>query len=363
MTGIHLASVGGWLRRACALGAVAALLGCQTPAGMIFQAQPDDPIWPAPPEKARIRYVGAISSGQDLKPAKSFLDNVGATLFGREPEEKMLSPFAVCSDGADRLFVADSNAQVVHVFDLSTRVYQQWAPPADEDDDNNKDDVGRFSQPTGVAYDPAGRLIVADSVEGDLVVFDQHGVYLKRMGGELLSRPAGIAIDAERGRLFVADVKAHLVVVMTLDGQLIQRLGGRGVELGGFNFPTNVAVDASGRLYVSDTLNFRVQQFDVDLKPIRQIGRGGNLPGYFARPKGLGVDRDGHLYVIDASFEAVQVFDSQGRLLMTFGEEGRGRGQFWLPAGIWVDPQNRIWVADTYNRRVQVFDYLGEDQP
>jgi DNA-binding beta-propeller fold protein YncE len=360
MTKLHLTCFGQKLRRVCVVVAavsLAALAGCQTPPGTIFLAQPDDPYWPAPPEPPRIRYLGEIGSDQDLKPARSFLENVGKSLFGKKPAQQMLSPYAVCTDGGDRLFVADSNAQVVHVFNLATREYQQWAPP---DSDGA---LGRFSQPTGVAYDPAGRLIVADSVQGDLVVFDQQGKYLGRIGGEQLSRPAGIAVDPERGRLFVADVTAHQVVVMTLGGQPIRRLGTRGTELGEFNFPTNVAVDPSGRLYVSDTLNFRVQQFDADLKPVRQIGRGGNLPGYFAQPKGLGVDREGHLYVIDAHFEAVQVFDSQGRLLMTFGEEGRGRGQFWLPAGICVDSNNRIWIADTYNRRVQVFDYLGEDKP
>ena len=40
----------------------------------------------------------------------------------------MLTPYAVCTDGQDRLFVADTNAQTVHVFDLRTRRYEQWKP-------------------------------------------------------------------------------------------------------------------------------------------------------------------------------------------------------------------------------------------
>ncbi len=334
-----------------------AVAGCAAPAGPIFLAQPDDPFWPAPPELPRVRYVGSLSTDQDLKPEKSLFTRVGESLFGDEAAQGMLSPYALCTDGGDRLFVADSNAQVVHVFDLATRQYARWAPPGPDGE------PGRFSQPAGVAYDPAGRLIVSDSVEGSLVVFDDQGVYLGRIGEASLKRPAGLAIDPDRQRLFVADVPTHQVVVMTLEGELIRRLGQRGAGPGEFNFPTNVAVDSEGRLYVSDSLNFRVQMFDVELRPTRQIGRGGNLPGYFSQPKGVSVDQDGHMYVVDAHFEAVQIFDATGRLLLTFGEEGRGPGQFWLPAGIFIDPSNRIWIADTYNRRVQVFDYLVEDQP
>ena len=54
----------------------------------------------------------------DLKPGKSFFQGMGEMVFGRGPARSMLTPYAVCTDGADRLFVADSNAQVVHVFDL-----------------------------------------------------------------------------------------------------------------------------------------------------------------------------------------------------------------------------------------------------
>jgi DNA-binding beta-propeller fold protein YncE len=342
-------------RRRRALAAAGAALatglaGCGRPAGIVFEPLAEPVRWPAPPDPARIEYVGQLVTSDDLKPAKSFGQLLGESLFGRKASRSMLSPYAVCTDGGARVFVGDSNAQVVHVFDLESRTYAQWTPAAAG---------AEFSQPVGVAYDrPGRRLLVADSVAGCIFVFAGDGTCLGAIGDGLLDRPCGVAVDPDSGRVFVADAAAHQVVVLDEGGKLLERVGGRGVAPGRFNFPTNVALDAAGRMYVADTLNFRVQVFDRDLRPVGQIGSAGDLPGYFSQPKGVALDREGHVYVVDAHFESVQIFDAEGQVLMTFGREGTGPGEFWLPAGIHIDPSGRIWIADSYNRRVQVFQYL-----
>ncbi|MHC4413762.1 MAG: 6-bladed beta-propeller [Planctomycetota bacterium] len=325
--------------------------GCGQSKGVIFEPLENPMIWPPDPEPARIRYVGGLVTSEDLKPGRSVGQGLSEAIFGRKPARSMLSPYAVCTDGSDRLFVADSNAQTVHVFDLDSRRYEQWQPDPQETS---------FSQPVGVAFDGSRRLLVSDAVASTIFVFASDGTYLGDFGREYLSRPCGLAVDAATGRIFVADAAAHQVLVFNPEGALVAQIGRRGTGLGEFNFPTNVALDIDGRLFVSDSLNFRVQVFDSTLEPIRQIGGHGDLPGYFSQPKGVALDSDGHLYVVDAHFEAVQVFDTEGRLLLTFGREGQASGEFWLPAGIHIDANDRIWVADTYNRRVQVFQYLTE---
>ncbi len=330
------------------------LIGCGRKAGVIFPPAQAALLWPAPPEAARIRYVGSISGQADLKAPVSGLQAMGEGLFGKSPTRSMLSPYAVCTDDGDRLFVTDTNAQVVHVFDLSNRLYAAWQPAKDR----------RFSQPVGLAWDGHERnLYVSDSVDQRIHVFSDNGTQISLIGQGELTRPAGLAFDPTSRRLFVADTGAHQVVVFAADGHVIKRLGGRGIALGQFNFPTNVALDHHGRLYVSDSLNFRVQQFDADLSPLRQFGKKGDLPGYFSQPKGIATDSRDHLYVVDANFETVQIFNPDGRLLLDFGHEGRGPGEFWLPAGIFIDRADRVWLADTYNRRVQVFDFLKEPTP
>ncbi len=345
---------GKWHWLCVGLWVVSASAGCGRPAGVIFDPADSRWRWPPAPDAARIAYVGQISADRDLKPGRGGFKGLGEALFGKEQPRVMVSPIAVCTDGAGRIFVADSNAQSVHVFDLNTRAYAQWRPPT------TPKGSARFAQPVALAWDPAGRLLVSDSVAARIFVFDAKGKYLGVFTEEALERPCGVVVDHEGGRVFVADSAAHQILVFGIDGRLVSRIGERGSGPGQFNYPTNVALDSRRRLWVSDTLNFRVQGFDAALRPAVQIGRKGDMPGYFSQPKGLAFDGEDHLYVVDANFEAVQLFDLEGRLLMSFGREGGGPGEFWLPAGIAVDQDGRIWIADSYNKRVQAFRSLRE---
>jgi len=328
--------------------------GCGHDAGVIFPNVPNAPQWPGAPAEPRIRYVGQLTGSQDLKPAVTSMQVLSSVVFGDTSTARSFqTPMAVCTDGADRVFVADSGDHVIHVLDLKTRTYQRWTP------------TGRkLLTPVGLAYDGSGRrLLVSDSGAAAIFVFSLDGQFIGELASGQLKQPCGLAVDPRSGRVFVADVAAHQVLVLSPSGQVIERLGARGDALGQFNYPTNVAIDTQGRLYVSDSLNFRIQQFSADLEPIRQMGRHGDMPGYFAEPKGLAIDPDGHVYVVDSQFEAVEIFNDAGNLLLDFGEEGRGAGEFWLPSGIFIDGRGRIWVADSYNHRVQAFDYLPERKP
>src|SRR5581483_9779587 len=117
-----------------------------------------------------------------------------AAAFGKPSAKALLTPFGLCTDGGERLFVADPGAQVVHVFDLKRRKYEQWRPGGSVP----------FTQPVGVAWDPAGRVIVSDSTSGRLFVFNDRGKSVGEIGFGVLKRPAGIAIDPASHRVFVA---------------------------------------------------------------------------------------------------------------------------------------------------------------
>jgi DNA-binding beta-propeller fold protein YncE len=329
--------------------ACAALSGCGRTAGVLLQPDPGAPVWPPPPDVPRIRYLGEFKTDRDLKPGRR-RGGLGELIFGEEPPQSMLSPLGLAFAGS-RLFVADSNGQVLHVFDLESRKYMRWQPGKGQ---------APFSMPVAVAAEPSGGALVSDSVAGVVLRFDAAGACTGVLGKGLLKRPCGVAVDPAGERIFIVDSAAHQVVVLSMTGQELLRLGVRGSAPGEFNFPTNLAFDPTGHLYVSDTLNFRIQVFSRELRPVRQMGRKGDGPGFFAQPKGLAVDPAGRLYIVDANFEAVQVFDAEGNLLMAFGREGHNAGEFWLPSGITIDASGRIWIADTYNRRVQVFEALME---
>lgn len=326
-------------------------VGCASRPGELFVSEGVKPSWPPSPERPRVRYVGELAQDGDLKPGRKPMEGLRRALFGKEPRREMVRPLDVCSDGGERVFVADPGARVVHVFNLGTRAYGTWAPP--------ERSMG-FRVPVGLAWDARGRLIVSDSEAALLYVFDAQGALLGTLGEKMLQRPCGVAVDAERDRIYVADAGAHQIVVMSGDGTEIGRIGRRGTGPGEFNFPTYVVLGRDGSILVSDSLNFRVQVLDSGGGFVRQIGQKGDMPGYFGQPKGVAIDPEGHLYVVDANFEAVQIFDRDGALLMSFGREGRGAGEFWLPAGISIDASARIWIADSYNKRIQLFEYVPE---
>lgn len=306
------------------------------------------PVWPAPPQQARIRHLQSVAKPEDLGRRKGLFRRIYEFFRGTEREE-IRKPMAVAVDGEGRLYVADPPAKCVHLFDPEAGKYDVFFGAGRHD----------FAFPIGV--DAEGSTVyVVDSASRRVYAMDRDGDLLRIFGGEELVRPTGVVADRARGRLYVVDTPAHDIKVYDLDnGTRLKSLGGRGVEPGRFNYPTYAAVDRQGRLYVTDSLNARVQTLSADGEPLTTVGSFGDGTGNFSAPKGVGVDSEGHIYVADAAFDNVQVFDGEGRLLLYFGTTGQEAGQFWMPTALYIDHRDRIYVADSYNKRVQVFQYLG----
>ncbi len=348
----RLIVLAGWMG-VSAVGVMAG--GCGRPAGRLLVAPEPAVVWPAGPEAARIRWVGALASSADLHAARSGAEAFKSALRGKRPPIRFEGPHGVAVRGGRWLAVADSGGGAVHVLDLEQRthvVIRGWADqPADQAQ------IQRLGSPMGVAW-AGGRLLVTDAERGEVIEFDADGEYRRRFGGAELVRPVGLAWEAERGRLYVVDGGAHCVRVFDSSGSLVETIGRRGPGAGEFNFPSHICV-RDGRLAVADSGNFRVQLLDSDGRCLGIIGQQGDGAGDLSLPKGVAFDSAGHIYVVDARFENVQIFDHSGRLLLAFGEEGGGVGRFSLPAGLAIDQQDRIWVADSGNKRVCVLDYLS----
>ncbi len=312
-------------------------------------------VWPLPPEQPRIRYLTSYRGLADFKKKKESWWKT--LLLGPEqvrPVDAMIKPYGVVAAANGRVYVTDTAARKVFVFDPTARSVEFVGESG----------LGRVAKPIGVAADDDGRVFVADATLNRVFGFAPDGTLVIAIGhdGEL-ENPSGLALDRKLQRLYVADSKKHQVLCYSAaDGTFVRAIGERGVDPGQFNFPTNLFVDGQSRLYVADTLNFRVQIFDRAGQFLSTIGSQGDTPGTLNRPKGVGVDSEGHIYVADASFNNFQIFDNQGRLLMFVGLAGRGPGEFLLPAGLFVDDRDRIYVADQGNARVQVFEYIKVSQ-
>lgn len=337
-------------RWALLLTLVACGIGCGPQGPGRIDTPEVQPVWPEPPERPRIQYLGQVLTENDLQKGKSWFQGLGELVFGKGQVGVLVSPYAVAVDTNGKMFVADSGGAVIHMFDLKTRDYHQFSALAEDQ---------TLQKPVDLAL-VGDRIYVVDSSLHQVCVFDKGGAFLFAFGADHLDRPSGIACWAERGTLYVTDTAAHLVYAYDLDGTLHGQLGGRGLNPGQFNFPTHLCVDQAGRLYVCDTLNYRVQVFSPEGIVLRTIGQQGDRPGNFAHPCAVATDSHGNIYVTDRQFENIQIFNPEGQILMALGHEGKGPGEFWLPGGIFIDKQDRIYVADSFNKRIQIFALLED---
>ena len=223
---------------------------------------------------------------------------------------------------------------------------------------------GKFVQVGGVATDNAGRVYVADTGAGRVEVFDSGeagNVYLRSIGEGVLVQPVDVEVDL-RNRIFVTDQARDKVVEFdTLnDGAPFMReWGGSGTELNRMSGPRFVHTDTTGLAFNTEAGNVRVQWFAPKDKQMIAISAFGTAdPPTFNNPEGLTLDEaTRQIYVSNYSPTdgAVRVYDNRGLYLGQVAGPGSGAGQVSSPRGLSIDPLGRLIVADSGNNRVDVF--------
>jgi len=308
-------------------------------------------VWPAPPLTTRIEFVRSITSDENLGRDTTFDEELLNFLSGiKPPPNRIVEPMGLAvSDDGDRLYVSDIAQGAVFAFDFPQKSFTKIGS------------TERLAQPVGLALDAQENLYVVEQQKKGISVFDRAGNRLRFITDASLERPSGIAIDAVRGKLYVADTshtksKNHTVKVFNLDGQLLGEIGHeKGNAPGQFKFPTYLTLDAQGNLYVTDTLNARVQAFDPDGNYLKSFGQRGDGWGMFDTAKGVAVDSFGNVYVADSTWSNVQIFNQKGQVLLFFGGRGPIPGMLKNPTAVVIDKKNQIYVADFLNHRVDMY--------
>lgn len=268
-----------------------------------------------------------------------------------EPVEEMnlVRPQSGTVDDRGRILVTDVGRPGVFVFDEKEHEMRFWSQATP--------DI-HFVSPTGIVGGANGETWVSDPELGAVFRLAADGTPVGAIGVGLLQRPNGLARDAAKGRLYVADTRANEIKVFDDAGRLIQAFGRAGETGGELNTPTYLAY-ADGQLYVTDTFNGRVQVFDEEGNFLRQFGSRGTYVGQMPRPKGITLDDEGNIYVVESYFDHVLIFNEQADFLLGLDGNGHLGDTFYLPAGIWTDSKNRIFVADMFRGRVVIFQFLG----
>lgn len=329
------------------------LVGCAAEPPKVAEPETRQ-VFPPPPAAAQVVFERSLYGSKDLtgRTKESPLMNllIGKKYAQEDAGEGMARPQALAVRHG-RVFIANAQDNPISVFDNPQRKFYKIG----------KEGAGILQMPSGLSVDRVGNLFVADTNANVILVFDPEGKYLRMIGGSAwFSHLTNVTADPRENRLYAIDVAdaVHRVRVFdSLDGRHLFDFGARGHGPGEFDIPYDLAVGKDGRLNVVDSGNFRVQIFDHAGKFLKSFGSAGKKPGQFARPKEIAADADGRLYVVDGAFGNFQVFDADGAYLFYVGAHGDdgGAAKYMLPSGIDVDDDGRIYVVDQWYGRIDIF--------
>ncbi len=179
--------------------------------------------------------------------------------------------------------------------------------------------------------------------------------------GQVLE-PSGVAVDAF-GRLVVADAALHRLQRFEPDGRWLGEAGSLGSDPGQLRRPGSVAMLGTLTVATLDGENRRIEGYDlfgrrlgtiIDLREpalVDQVGR--------VDPVALAADRGGALYVADADRDRVLAFDFAGRFLRAIGGFGGRPGSFRGLSGLAAGPRGGLVTAERVNARVQRLESGG----
>jgi sugar lactone lactonase YvrE len=278
--------------------------------------------------------------------------------------------------------------------------------------DNIAAATAQLNYPTGLAFDSAGNLVVADggnnrvrkiSPAGIITTFAGTGVLgYSGDGGPAISatfnQPFGLTYDVP-GNLYITDIGNCVVRVVNVAG-IINTYAGNGVcGYGGdtglatsanLNFPRGLVADSRGNLYIADTNNFRVREVSAAGYITTFAGNGVNgfsgdggpaTSAEIAGPRGLAFHNN-TLFIGRAGKQRIRTVPLSTRIIDTyagsnFGYDGDGlpllSSQFAGLNGIIFDATGALLVADGGNGRVRkaadgvmktiAGGYIGDSKP
>ncbi len=256
-------------------------------------------------------------------------------------EAQLNSPSGVAIDDKGNIIIADSFNNRIRIVDARTGIISTVAGTGEQgfSGDDGLAVRAQLSGPTGLAMGADGTLFIADSgnhrirkldrAQQIIVTIAGSGIAGETGDGGLavqaeLNDPSGVAVDGN-GHLLIADTMNNRVRRVDAASGIMSTVAGTGEEgfdgdgagatLARLMQPSGIAVDADGSVYLSDTFNNRIRRIDGASGIITTVAgtdlRGHSINGMVAvtaplnNPMGLTRDPSGNLLVADSGNHCV----------------------------------------------------------
>lgn len=216
--------------------------------------------------------------------------------------------------------------------------------------------------PSGITS--ANFLIICENGSNHCVsILTHQGILIRRIGGKgendgMFMNPQCVAVDTSE-QLFVTD-SVYRFQVFDSNGTWLKTVGTRGKDKLQFKDAVGIAIGTNRRVFVCERENYRIQVLNSDLTHYKFIGQRGKGQCEFNQPADITIDAYGLLYIVDSFNHRIQVLTQEGSFVREFGSKGKLPGQLLSPSHLCVDPDGFVFVTELRNHRISMFTIRGE---
>ena len=199
-------------------------------------------------------------------------------------EGQFTEPSGVAVNAQNDIIVADTNNHRIQIFDREGRFKFQFGECGKRD--------GQLLYPNRVAVvRTSGDIVVTErSPTHQVQIYNQYGQFVRKFGASILQHPRGVTVD-DKGRIIIVECKVMRVIIFDQMGNVLQKFGcSKHLE-----FPNGVVVNDKEEIFISDNRAHCVKVFSYQGTFLRQIG-GEGITNY---PIGVGINSAGEILIAD----------------------------------------------------------------
>jgi sugar lactone lactonase YvrE len=263
---------------------------------------------------------------------------------GLATKAEMYAPYEMAIDNAGNIYISDAGNKRVRKVNTSGIITTFAGNGTNGSTGNGGQATAAEISPEGIAVDAAGNVYITDVSSQTIRKVNTSGVISLFAGGgsslgdggpataATFNNPSGMAFDAA-GNLYIADYDNDRIRKISTSG-IITTVAGTGV--GGYIgdggpatnaqlwWPQSVAIDASNNIYIADNANNVIREVYAATGKIATIagngyGSGSGIGAYsgdggpataaeLSEPAGVAVSSTGMVYIADAINNRVRAF-------------------------------------------------------